>query len=151
MPSFLHLFFIAATMLPVSTIAADDPNSDSTAEIEWQRLTPSVLDQAREENRLVLVDLAAEWCTFCKKMDRTTWRDPAVLRNIEAHYIPVRIQDEDEPELAEQYRQYGRPAILVLNGDGEKIARKRGYLKPQLMDWMLQGIVQDAEIAKASQ
>jgi len=111
--------------------------------ISWKRWTPKVFEQAKKENRLLLVDFAAEWCQFCKKMDKTTWLDARVQASINEHYIPVRVDDEVDPEIAEKYRSYGRPVIVVLNGDGTEIAKKRGYLKPQWMYWTLEGIAQN--------
>ena len=111
--------------------------------LEWKRWTPSVFEQAKEKKRLVLVDFSAEWCTYCKQMDQTTWRDPQVLAIIGENYIPVRVEDEVDTELAEKYRSYGRPAIIVLNAEGKEIFKKTGYLKPQWMLWTLQGVLQD--------
>lgn len=125
-------------MLVLSSVAAEGGGP------HWQKLTPGLLQQAQQEARLVLVDLSAEWCRFCKKMDRITWRDPQVLNAIDKYYIPARIQDEKDPVLAETPRQYGRPAFFVLNAKGEEIARKRGYLDPKFMHWMLEGIAQEA-------
>ncbi len=115
----------------------------STA-LKWKRWTPSVFAEAKESKRLVLVDFAAEWCSFCKKMDQTTWKDPQVLAMIRENYIPVRVDDEIDGELAEKYRDYGRPAIIVLNAEGKEIYKKTGYQAPQWMLWTLQGVLQDS-------
>ena len=111
---------------------------------DWQRLTPELLTQAKAQNRLVLVDLSAEWCHFCAQMDRDTWPDPRVQATIARHYLAARIDDERQPALAEKYRHYGRPAFFVLDADGREIARKRGYLDGQFMHWMLEGIAAEA-------
>ena len=66
---------------------------------DWQRWSDQQFQQADKEGKLVLLDLSAEWCSFCKQMDAVTYQDPKVLALIEKHYIPVRIVDEHEPEL----------------------------------------------------
>ena len=109
--------------------------------VPWQTWSDGVFQQAGQENRLVLVDLSAQWCAYCRKMDATTWRDPKVLEAVSKHYVPVKIVDEEDPELAARYRDYGRPAVLILDADGKEIMRKRGYMKPQWMEWMLQAVV----------
>ena len=116
--------------------------------VPWQSWSDGVFQQARQEQRLVLVDLSAQWCTYCRKMDATTWQDSKVLAAVSKHYIPVKIVDEEDPELAARYRDYGRPAVLILDADGKEIMRRRGYMKPQWMEWMLQAVVQEQEGGK---
>ena len=109
----------------------------------WQRWSDQRFPQAETEGKLVLLDLSAEWCAFCKKMDATTYQDPRVLALIEQYYIPVRIEDEREPELAARFREYGRPGTLVYDSEGNELVVKKGYIKPQWMEWMLQALVQE--------
>ncbi|WP_456405201.1 thioredoxin family protein [Thiolapillus sp.] len=130
--------FPVATMLLVSTALAGGA-------VAWQSWSDAAFAQAKEGDKLVLVDLSAEWCAYCKKMDATTWRDPKVLAAIDKDYIPVKIVDEQDPELAARYRQYGRPAVVILDADGAELMRKRGYMKPQWMAWMLQAVAQERE------
>ncbi len=111
----------------------------------WQSWSDAAFEQAGKTNKLVLVDLSAEWCAYCRKMDATTWQDSGVLAAIDKDYIPVKIVDEHDPELAARYRQYGRPAVVILDADGTELMRKRGYMKPQWMEWMLQAVAQERE------
>ena len=108
--------------------------------LRWQTWSPAVFEQARRDGRLVLVDLVAEWCSFCKKMDRTTWRDPAVLAAIDQGYVPVRADPENQPQLPPRFADYGRPSIVILAADGRELLKKQGYLKPQWMLWTLQAV-----------
>ncbi len=126
---------LSAALFTQSAMAGDS--------VPWQTWSDRVFQQARQENRLVLVDLSAQWCAYCRKMDAITWKDPRVLAAIEKHYVPVKIVDEKNPRLAEKYRDYGRPAVLILDADGKEIMRRRGYMKPQWMEWMLQAVVQE--------
>lgn len=129
---------------PKSNQALSEINEQNNKkEIEWKRWTPAVFEQAKKDNKLLLVDFAAEWCSFCKKMDKTTWLDSEVQGSIADYYIPVRVDDEIDPVIAEKYRDYGRPAIVVLNGDSIEIAKKTGYLEPLYMHWMLEGVAQN--------
>lgn len=110
---------------------------------DWQHWSAEQFPKAEKEGKLVLLDLSAEWCTFCKKMDATTYQDPRVLAVIARHYIPVRIEDEKSPELAARFRDIGRPGTIIFDGEGNELMVKRGYIKPQWMEWMLQAVVQE--------
>ncbi len=118
-------------------------NNASEDTVPWNRWDPAVFATAKEQNKLVLVDLKAEWCQLCTKMDMSTWRDLQVMASIEKNYIPIRVTDEIDVELGDRYREYGRPAIVILDGNGVEIAKKTGFQDPERMYWMLEGVAQN--------
>lgn len=130
---------LAALLSIVATLAAAEPG------IQWRTWSDDLLEEARGEGRFLLLDLTASWCAFCKKMKTVTYRDRGVEAVVREHYIPVRIDDEDDPALAARYADYGRPASVVLDADGRELIRRRGFLEPQLMTWMLQAIAQNPD------
>ena len=108
-------------------------------EAPWQSWTKQTLEQAKQQNRLVLIDLTAQWCMFCKKMEQTTYKDKAVIEELQQHYIAIKADEAEFPELASRYPKVGRPGTIILDSDGNELVAKSGYLKPQWMLWMLQG------------
>ncbi len=121
-------------------------NQRQSPEINWEKWSASVFEQAQSENKLVLLNLTAEWCEFCKKMDATTYRDPHVLELLNQDYIAVRADEKDHPELAKRYEKAGRPATVIFNSEATEIIRKRGYIKPQWMVWLLQAVAADPAV-----
>ncbi|MFK5894881.1 MAG: DUF255 domain-containing protein [Pseudomonadota bacterium] len=117
-------------------------------EPQWQSWTEQTLEQAKQQNRLVLIDLTAQWCMFCKKMDATTYKDKAVLAELKKHYIAIRADEAKFPELANRFAKVGRPGTIILDSNGKELLTKSGYLKPQWMLWMLQGTVAELENKK---
>ncbi|MEN8214369.1 MAG: DUF255 domain-containing protein [Pseudomonadota bacterium] len=113
------------------------------AVIAWQPPNAALYQQAKQQDKLVFLDLTAKWCQFCKKMDRTTYSDPAVVDYINAHFVAARVYDEGAGDLVERYRRHARPGAVMLNAEGAEILQKRGYLNPQLMLWMLMAVVQN--------
>jgi uncharacterized protein YyaL (SSP411 family) len=79
----------------------------------------------------VLFDGAAEWCHWCHVMDETTYRDPAVVRALEARFVPVRVDVDTRPDLASRYADWGWPATVLFAPDGRELTRVRGYLNPE--------------------
>jgi uncharacterized protein len=116
----------------------------NSAEPDWRPWSDKILIQAKKENRLLLIDLTAEWCAFCKKMDQTTYKHTAVLDEIKQHYIAIKADDAEYPELAKRFAKVGRPGTIILNSNGNELLTKSGYLKPQWMLWMLQAVAQQA-------
>ena len=79
-----------------------------------------VLAEARASGRAVVVDIWATWCKNCLAMERTTFRDPEVLKALEEQgFVLIRLQAEDPAELAKVQALdgldiKGLPAFVVL-------------------------------------
>lgn len=86
------------------------------------------LKRARVERKLVMVDLYADWCGWCKKLDREVFSDAKVAVSI-ADVVSVRIDaDREGEELVNRYRVEGLPVLLFLDGRGELVERIDGYV-----------------------
>lgn len=109
----------------------------------WQAWSAKVFEQAKRERRLVLLDVKAEWCAACRKMDATGFRDTRVLDRLRRHYIPVRADIDREPEIMRRYGTQGVPAVVILDGEGREIIQKRGYLEPDWLYWLLVAVADD--------
>ena len=111
--------------------------------LTWVGWSDAVFEQARRENRFVLLDLEAVWCHWCHVMAETTYRDPDVIRLLRARYITVRVDQDARPDLSNRYEDYGWPATVVFDGNGKEIVKRQGYLPPGDMASMLQAILDD--------
>lgn len=117
--------------------------AEDGTKIQWQPWSDSIFEKAQREKRFVLLDLEAVWCHWCHVMDAQTYADPQVSALIRAHYLPVKIDQDSRPDLANRYEDYGWPATVVFNNDGSEIVKRQGYLPPKLMASMLQAIIDD--------
>jgi thiol-disulfide isomerase/thioredoxin len=104
----------------------------------------SGLGRAEGEGKPMMVTFVANWCGYCKKMDRTTWKDPAVVERL-SEIVAVRVDVEDArnrngytgTELASRYGIHGTPAMMVLDEGGQVVSQTSGYLDPrQFLDWL---------------
>lgn len=87
-------------LLGALAITAPQPAAAGTEELEWGEWSTGVFARAKAENRFVLLDLGAVWCHWCHVMKETTYRDPAVVRLIRSRYLPVRVDQDANPELS---------------------------------------------------
>ncbi|HKM89158.1 MAG TPA: DUF255 domain-containing protein [Candidatus Acidoferrales bacterium] len=122
---------------------AQRAQDSSKAPLTWVGWSDGVFEQARRENRFVLLDLEAVWCHWCHVMADTTYRDPEVIRLLRARYITVRVDQDARPDLSNRYEDYGWPATVVFDGKGNEIVKRQGYLPPGDMASMLQAIIDD--------
>lgn len=134
----LFLFFIGLSL--TSSLNASTENQL----LNWQHVwKDNLFDQAKEQNRFIILDLEAVWCHWCHVMEETTYKDKDVVRLLKDKYITVRVDQDTNPDLLARYGDYGWPATIVFAPDGSEIVKRRGYINPQRMKAMLQAIIDD--------
>lgn len=101
--------------------------------IDWHSYE-SGLARGKFEKKKVFLYFHAEWCTYCLEMDRTTFKDPAVVAALNRNFIPIRVDSERETAAAALFRVKGLPDLWFLAESGEVIGHRPGFLPPdQLM------------------
>ncbi|MBX5466827.1 MAG: DUF255 domain-containing protein [Firmicutes bacterium] len=106
------------------------PRPNRAAEIPWQPFSPEVFAQAEAEGKLVLLSISAVWCHWCHVMDETTYSDDAVIARLSRDFIPVRVDNDQRPDVNLRYNLGGWPTTAVLTPRGEILAGGT-YLNPE--------------------
>ena len=104
--------------------------------VTWLPLTEATLAQARETGRPVLIDFQAEWCLPCRKMERTTFVDPAFVEAARAFATlkaDVTEQDDTATVLMERFAVTGVPTYVLLAADGREARRFEGFVQADTM------------------
>ena len=85
--------------------------------IQWAASFEKALEAASKTQRPLLVDFEAEWCGWCKKLDRDTYGNEAVIRFVNGFFVAVKVDTDHEKALAKMYKVSGLPTILVLGSN----------------------------------
>ncbi len=88
---------------------------------------------AREQNKVVIVDVYTEWCGPCKLMDRQTWSNSKVTSFLNNKAVSIKLDAEkgEGRRFAQKYNVVAYPCVLIFNSDGELIDRRIGFLPPR--------------------
>jgi hypothetical protein len=111
--------------------------------VKWSNWDGDLFARATAEKRFVILDLEAVWCHWCHVMDQTTYSDPAVQSLLASKYLPVRVDQDANPDLSNRYGDWGWPATIVFGPDGTEIAKIRGYIEPERMQALLKAVTDD--------
>jgi len=119
------------------------PAHSETPPLPWQKWSPALFERAARENKYILLHMAAVWCHWCHVMEGTTYRDPSIQKTILEKFIPVRVDQDSDPELSYRYEDWGWPATVMLDKDGNEIFKRRGYIPPELFAKLLAAVIED--------
>jgi thiol:disulfide interchange protein DsbD len=104
-------------------------NNDLT--LSWETDYQEARDKALSENKLLLLDFTAQWCTLCKQLENTFFRLPAITAELAQVVIPTKIdctdtQDTQCKKLCAKYSVMGYPTILLIEPQSESIVMQWG-------------------------
>jgi uncharacterized protein YyaL (SSP411 family) len=111
--------------------------------VKWSEWGDDLFARATAEKRFVILDLEAVWCHWCHVMENTTYADPKVGDLLASKYLPVRVDQDANPDLSSRYGDWGWPATIVFAPDGTEIAKIRGYIEPERMQALLKAVIDD--------
>ncbi len=102
--------------------------------IQWREWGDAAFEEAKKEEKLVLLSLSAVWCHWCHVMDETTYSDDGVIEYLNEHFIPIRVDADLRPDIDSLYNQGGWPSTVILTPGGEVISGGNYLPVPEMLD-----------------
>jgi protein disulfide-isomerase len=111
----------------------------SRAELTWQTNLDAAKQQAKKEDKVVLMDFTgSDWCGFCIKLKKNVWDKPEFAKFAEKNLVLVELDfphgkklpaevAKQNDKLQEKYQPEGFPTVILLDGDGKELGREGGY------------------------
>ena len=96
----------------------------------------ALLNKAKQEKKLVLLDFYADWCISCKEMEVNTFANPEVSKELQQFVLlqaDVTANSRDNQALLKRFGLFGPPGILFFNLESQEQQDQRviGYMPPQ--------------------
>lgn len=128
-------------------------------EVQWLSFE-QLEDSLRLQPKKVIIDFYADWCSYCKKMDKVGFKNKEVIKRLNKEYYAVKMNAETQDTISfggQRYvnKQRGAtrratheialllgsrpsqpftlPVIVVLNDSFEITSRHFEYLSPKKM------------------
>jgi thioredoxin-related protein len=98
--------------------------------VRW--LTPDAAKaMAKKTGKIIMLSFYATWCGYCKKMERETYSDPAVVKALNDHFLPALVDGDEQPDLARIFAVRGFPTMVFTDPNGRSILTTPGYRPPE--------------------
>jgi uncharacterized protein YyaL (SSP411 family) len=82
--------------------------------VNWREWGDGAFAHACEQDKPILLDIGAVWCHWCHVMDRESYENPEVARLINEHYVAVKVDRDERPDIDSRYQT----AVSALTGQG---------------------------------
>ncbi|WP_309131109.1 DUF255 domain-containing protein [Brevibacterium sp.] len=98
---------LASSTSPYLRAHADNP-------VDWRMWTPENLAEAARRDVPLLISIGYSTCHWCHVMAHESFEDEAVARIINEHYLPIKIDREELPDIDSYYMN----ALQAMRGQG---------------------------------
>ncbi len=140
----MHFISKLILLIIISLFSLQSFASETKTQVKWHEWSDKAFALAARENKLILLDISAEWCQFCKKMKAVTYKDADVIKIINDNYIAINADIETTADVQMLYGNFGVPGTVILTSERDELNKRLGYIAPQQMQWHLLGNLQDA-------
>jgi len=111
----------------------------ATDQIKWYSYEEGIA-LGTSEGKKIFINFHADWCKFCRTMDRQTFKDAGIISYLNSHFISIKVDVEREKTIAKKYNINPLPDTWFLSETGEVIGNKPGFLSAEDLMPVLQFI-----------
>jgi len=126
-----HALYLSISLLIIfsySLFLNQSPDEISDNKIDYIKIENieqlnNQLDVAKNNEKPVFIDIYADWCTTCTKMEKETLNSKEIIDFVNRDFIPLKIDiteiDNNKQEILKQYKLQTAPAYIFYNSDGK--------------------------------
>lgn len=118
---------VLLTFVPATQAAG--PFRRQAPKVSWHSDLHSAHRVSVKSGKPILIVFGADWCGYCKKLDRTTLQHPEMVSYIESAFVPVHLDFDKEREIAKILEVKSLPCSVVLSPDADLLGKLVGYVE----------------------
>jgi thioredoxin-related protein len=123
---------VTFTTISGANPAPENPTQESTERVSGNNESivwldfETAIDRNKDQKKFIFIDMYTDWCSWCKKMDASTFKEPSVIDFISEHFYAVKMNPESKEAIAykevlyesKQYngKSYNELAVNLLGG-----------------------------------
>ncbi|MBN9518512.1 thioredoxin family protein [bacterium] len=118
--------FLLVALIPQAGFA-----QPPAADVAWRTDYNTARKEAADRGLPLLIVVGTENCFYCRKLEASTFKNPAVTQLTANGFIPLKIDAHRDPALAKALRVQVYPTSVLAGADGKIHAFVEGYLEPE--------------------
>lgn len=123
---------ILITLLALFSFIHAAQIDEFAAEVKYLRSYDMAIKTAKEQNKIVMLVVVADYCPWCKKLERKTLKDSAVMTKTKESFVGIVIDKyKDKGKYPQEFSAPLIPAVFFINPkDGKSLQETVAYMKP---------------------
>lgn len=118
---------------------------------EWKSFEEAI-EVAQKEQRMIVVDVWAPWCGWCKKMQKEVY--PELTSTLNENFVLTRLNRDDNEtrieygsrkltqlRLSQELNVQEVPAVIFLSSEGEYLFHLQGFINPYQFNSVLKKLM----------
>ncbi|MFL5329550.1 MAG: thioredoxin family protein [Gemmataceae bacterium] len=106
-------------------------HSANAQSVSWRTDYASARREASEKARPLLLEFSTESCVWCRKLEATTLRDPAVTAALAERFVCLKVDGDRETGLVSALNVTTYPTMVLASADGKILGTMEGYQEPE--------------------
>lgn len=95
--------------------------------VHWWPWCDQAFEAAKNQKKLILVDVGASWCHWCHVMDKENYEAPSTAQLINTFFIAIKVDRDERPDIDRRLQdavasltgQGGWPLTVILTPEGK--------------------------------
>lgn len=116
------LLTLSLSLATVFVAFSQNTASAQSAEIKWMSWEEAI-KLCQTKPKKLMIDVYTDWCGWCKRMDKSTFMDAAVVKNVSENFYAVKLNAEQKADI-----QFGNDTLkFIPNDDGRGGVHQLAY------------------------
>lgn len=100
----------------------------SAEEINWRASYAAARDEAASKNLPIVIEVTADFCSWCRKLELTTLSDPVVVELVNKKFVAFKLHRDQYGWLADALKITGYPTMVLASPKGKIVLLHEGYV-----------------------
>lgn len=110
--------------------------------VPWRSNLNAAKLEAAQSGKLVLIHFWKPSCGPCRILEQDVFSQPSVAAVMQQHFVPVKVNTDESPALAEAFRITSLPSEIVLSPQGQPLRKVNCPLKAEEYQSQLASLAQ---------
>ncbi|MBW1650573.1 MAG: thioredoxin fold domain-containing protein [Deltaproteobacteria bacterium] len=123
----IAIIVIFISLIIINRFLPSNVSSNEEANITWHKYGEGI-KLAKEQKKKVFIDFYADWCVFCKKMEKKTFANADIANYMNQNFIAIKVFTDVEQKLTNEYEVTGLPSFWFLDEKNKRISKLPGFV-----------------------